>query len=125
MANILVVDDDEQVREVLSELLALDGHEVTLAIDGVDAIEKLERNTDLVVADLIMPRKTGTDMIKEIRGMYPDISIVVISGGGNLKGTLDGNALLESWLGVEYVVQKPFHGDEIRAVVNKMLADIR
>ncbi len=120
-----MVDDEEQVREVLSELLALDGHDVVCAIDGVDALEKMTADVELMIADLIMPKKTGTDLIKEVREIFPDLLIVVISGGGNLRGTIDDNALLESWLGVENVVQKPFHGDEIRAVVKKMLSGTR
>ncbi len=123
MAIILVVDDEKQVREVLGELLGQDGHEVIMAADGIDALEVLNKDVELVISDLIMPRKTGADFVKEVRHTYPHIPVLLISGGGNLKGTLNDSELSASWLETELVIRKPFHGDEIRMVVNSMLSD--
>src|SRR5258706_15101020 len=95
MASILLVDDDEQLRTMLSEVLKRAGHEVQTACDGNEAIRMYGRNpTDLVITDLIMPDKEGLEMIREIRRGFPTVRIIAMSGGGR-NGPADYLALAE------------------------------
>jgi DNA-binding response OmpR family regulator len=86
VARILVIDDDEQVRDMLEEMLESSGHEVVVASDGDTAIE-LQRSSrcDLVIADMFMPGRDGLDTIREIRAQDPSVKIVALSGGGGFR----------------------------------------
>jgi CheY-like chemotaxis protein len=82
MARILVIDDERIIRTIVKHALEEDGHEVIEAGDGEEGIQLYRKNpTDLVVTDIIMPRKEGIETIKELRRNYPDIKIIAMSGG--------------------------------------------
>ena len=79
---ILVVDDDPDVRDVLAEYLIRRGYGVLLAIDGADALERLEENPTLrlVISDVRMPRLSGLELAEHAARLYPDVRVVLISG---------------------------------------------
>ena len=83
MANILIIEDDEDIRRVLKKILETDGHKVTVAPNGKVGIEvyREERN-DIVITDMIMPDMEGVETILHIRSDCPDAKIIAISGGG-------------------------------------------
>jgi len=82
MARILIVDDNENIRETMSEILAVHGYEVTAAADGNEALAILRHGSvDLIITDLLMPGKGGIDTIKEARELCPGTKIFAISGG--------------------------------------------
>jgi DNA-binding NtrC family response regulator len=86
MARILVIDDERIIRTIVKHALEEDGHEVIEAGDGEEGIQLYRKNpTDLVVTDIIMPRKEGIETIKELRRNYPDIKIIAMSGGGKIS----------------------------------------
>ena len=78
--NILVVEDDEVLRESFQQLLSYLFAEVDVAVDGQDALDQLaEKNYDIVLTDLRMPRMSGFQLLQEIRQQSPQQPIVVIS----------------------------------------------
>ena len=80
-AQILVVDDDPNVRESLGILLLSAGYDVATADNGVSAVSHLSRAVpDLIVTDLNMPHMSGVELIAHVRNCYPSISIVAMSG---------------------------------------------
>ncbi|MFP4379702.1 MAG: response regulator [Candidatus Sumerlaeia bacterium] len=85
MARILIIDDDESVRDVLEYILTESGHEVEQADDGTTGLDRFhDKRYDLIITDILMPEKEGIEMIREIRQLDPDIRIIAISGGGSL-----------------------------------------
>ncbi|MEW6349333.1 MAG: response regulator [Thermodesulfobacteriota bacterium] len=85
MARVLVIDDEEGIREMLQRHLKRRGHEVSTAPDGVTGLE-LFRNqpADVVVIDILMPGELGTTTILHLVSEFPDTQIIAISGGGQL-----------------------------------------
>lgn len=83
MARILVVDDDEADRSILSAMLSREGHIVDLATDGEQAVELCRRVPfDVVMTDLQMPGVHGLELITRLRDLEPRPSIVAVSGTG-------------------------------------------
>jgi DNA-binding NtrC family response regulator len=82
--SILVVDDEEIIREFLTEVLN-DDHDVFLATDGDEAIDKLaERSFDLVITDLKMPKVSGDEVVKCVHEKHPGTPVIIISGYSTL-----------------------------------------
>lgn len=121
MSAILVIDDDPAVREVVREMLRGEGHEVSTAENGRQALQALAADVfDLVVTDLIMPEQEGIETIAEIRRRDPDIPIVAMSGGGRLG---PGDYLETArFLGADATLAKPFGRQELIAIVEQLLA---
>ena len=83
MVKVLLVEDDEDVRDMLSQMLTRASHEVKTAVDGEEALELLKQfHPHILVTDIIMPKKSGTELIMEVRRHHPDMEIIAISGGG-------------------------------------------
>ena len=81
--KVLVVDDEKDIVEYLTELLEDSGYEVTPAYDGVEAMRLIAKETpDLILLDLMMPEETGTGLYRKLhnRKEYRDIPVIVISG---------------------------------------------
>ena len=86
MPKILVIDDEEDIRDVLKELLELEGYQIEIAGDGKAGIKAFrESDPDLIIIDIVMPHKDGVAVIKEIRKENPAVKIIAISGGGKLN----------------------------------------
>jgi len=130
MANILVIDDEKDVRVVLKEVLRRAGYDVTLAANGADGLEKLAADgADMVITDVIMPGMHGVAIVQKIRETHPDIPIIVISGGGNVApmdyepGAISTSAYLASATkaGANHTLTKPFERQELLDVVQALL----
>src|SRR5688572_22241888 len=107
MADILLVDDDEQLRPMLKLMLEAAGHEVQDARNGKEALKIIGvKEMDLVVTDLVMPEKEGLETIKEIRRTYPGIKIIAMSGV-DPNGTQSYLELARK-LGAHHTLCKPF-----------------
>src|SRR5205809_7566883 len=79
--RVLVVDDDESVREVFSRMLQTEGYEVTAAHNGFDALLKLkEMVPDVIISDLNMPEMSGFEFLSVVRRRFPKISVIASSG---------------------------------------------
>jgi CheY-like chemotaxis protein len=80
MKKILVVDDDEIVRKNLATLLGHAGYEADQAVDGLDAIEKLQqRKFDLILCDIVMPRMDGHALIAHVGTHWPETRIIMMT----------------------------------------------
>ncbi|MBV1906567.1 MAG: response regulator [Pseudomonadales bacterium] len=120
MANILVIDDDEQILSVVRDMLLIDGHTVELAADGNIAAELFKQKAfDLVITDLIMPEKEGMETIVEIRTLRHDIPIIAMSGGGRI-GTVD-YLNTAKYIGADATLAKPFSLTELSKLVSQLL----
>ena len=121
MAQILVIDDNEILLQVVSEMLAKAGHQVE-SLNAPEALEVKLRKTDfdLVITDIIMPNKEGFEIIMHVRDEHPNIKILAMSGR-DLSGTL--NVLeLAATIGADSTIKKPFGYDEIIDAVDTVLS---
>ena len=115
MKNILVVDDEEVMRDFLSDVL--EDFEVEKASDGDEAISRLkEKQYDLVITDMKMPRVSGEEVVKFAKLTYPNTKIIVISGYTSLSSA--GAAV---GYGVSAFLAKPFTIKQLRTEVDKSL----
>jgi CheY-like chemotaxis protein len=121
MASILLVDDDEQFRTMLSVVLRRAGYEVRVARDGIEASSFYRSHpTDLIITDLIMPEKEGLEMIRELRRDYPQARIIAMSGGGR-TGTMNCLEVARAF-GAQQVLEKPFLHQEMLEAIRGVLA---
>ena len=122
MASILLVDDDEQLRTMLSVVLRRAGYEVRVAIDGIEASNFYRSHpTDLIITDLIMPEKEGLEMIRELRKDYPQVKIIAMSGGGR-TGTMNCLEVARAF-GAQQVLEKPFPHQEMLEAIRRVLGE--
>ncbi|MGB0588649.1 MAG: ATP-binding protein [Myxococcota bacterium] len=113
-ARILVVEDSEDVRSLLTEVLQDAGYSVLTAEDGTHGLELLEANDgiQLVVSDVVMPRLGGVELAELVRSRYPKLPVILMSGYGPGASELEGIAQLH----------KPFTIDELLTVVSAALS---
>ena len=119
--HILVIDDEEPVRVVLRQMLEKEGYGVEEASNGAVGMELLrDHSADLIITDLFMPEKEGIETMIEVRKYFPQVKIIVISGGGR-SGTLDFLPMAESF-GAQRTLAKPFERKELLDAVRQVLA---
>jgi YesN/AraC family two-component response regulator len=122
MAKILVVDDENTIRVMLRGMLEKEGHEILDASNGVEACDMYRENpVDLIITDLVMPERSGIDLILDLKAEFPMIRIMAISGGGGITGRFDYLPIAKL-IGAKYVLSKPFHKPELQSMVSMVLA---
>jgi two-component system, NtrC family, response regulator AtoC len=115
--QVLVVDDEANLRRILAAMLQREGHDVHLAENGEAGLQTLrEHHIDLVITDLKMPRMDGMELLREALRIAPDLPIVMLTA----HGTVD-NAVEALKLGAFDYLTKPFDQTEIRTVIRKAL----
>jgi two-component system response regulator PilR (NtrC family) len=115
--RLLVVDDEESIREFLEIMLKKEGYEVTCAEDGAKAKETLSKKTfDMVISDLQMPNMTGLELLKHVKESYPDLVFMMITAFGTTE-----NAVEAMKMGAYDYLTKPFKIDEVRLNVANAL----
>lgn len=119
MANILVIDDDERIRTLVRRTLEIDGHTVSVAADGAEALRLFNNSVELVVSDVLMPRMGGFEMIDQIRQRSPSVPIVSMSAGGQIAP--DDYLRLARRLGANRSLRKPFFDWELRDTIAELL----
>lgn len=116
--HVLVVDDDDFMRTYLRDALVDAGHRVTEARDGEEAlgIAAGDDKPDLVMLDLLMPKRSGLDALPRLLALHPPARVVVVS-------SLDSEALIADALAAGAVdfVTKPFHPSEVQEAVARAL----
>ncbi len=121
MARILIVDDQDMMRDSLAQILVRDGHEVVAATDGAAAVARLgAARFDLLITDLRMPKMTGLELLAEAKRLRPDIPVVLMTAFATVA-----NAVEAMKLGAYDYIQKPFNGDEIKLLVDRTLEHSR
>jgi len=119
MARILVVDDEPQMRELLRVALEGRGHTVDQAADGREAFLRLAKHQpDLVITDLVMPDMEGLETIQALRGKFPTLPIIAISGGGRIGP--ETYLSMASQFGAERTFAKPFRMTELLTAVQEL-----
>src|SRR3954470_12000557 len=117
MAKILVCDDQEMMRDSLASTLARDGHEVTAAVEGALALQRLAAaRFDLLITDLKMPRMTGIELLAEAKKLRPEMPVVIMTAFATVQTAVEAMKL-----GAYDYIQKPFDGDEIKLLVDRTL----
>lgn len=118
--HILVVDDDEMMREFIKELLTLNNFEVSEAANGVDGLKQFRKNTpDLVLTDIIMPEMEGISFIREIRSYNKDIPIIAMTG--NAHGRMEEYLDISTQLGADEILRKPIKSKTFLEAINKLI----
>jgi CheY-like chemotaxis protein len=118
LASILVVDDEEHIRDLLSETLTVRGYQVQTAQNGLSAIEVLnERHVDLMLLDMRMPVKDGLGLLDQIKDRLPGLPVIIVTG-------LASNEEVQEALqrGAFSCLRKPFEIDTLLGEVEKALA---
>ncbi len=115
--TILVVDDEKNIREGLGEYLRIDGYDVTLAEDGKQGVQKIERgDIDLVITDLRMPGLSGSELLKYTNSHYPSIPVIVLTGHGTVEDAVDAMRN-----GAYDFITKPVNLDHLSILVKRAL----
>ena len=113
--NILVVDDDQEVREFLKDFLEGEGYAVTLLGDPTQAVGALKENQyHVVVLDLMMPELSGMDLLSQVRQSDADVAFIILTGHPSLE-TATSSIELE----VSAYIRKPFSPQEFREAIER------
>jgi DNA-binding response OmpR family regulator len=120
MAQILVVDDDPAIRQLLTDVLEMDGHHVRVAVDGTVAVSMLDVfRPDCVVLDVMMPGLDGYGVLRSIRSHDGEPVAVIM-----LTAAAEPNSAARAWAdGVDYYLAKPFRPDEVLDVIDGLLGE--
>ena len=121
MARILVADDQVGIRRAIQRALERDGHDIILAVDGLEAAHAIrEAGADLALIDINMPKMDGIELLAAFKAVAPAMPVVVMSGGDRNHGM----GLLEeaTSMGATGILAKPFTLAELRQTVSRALA---
>ncbi len=117
MAHLLIVDDDRSLRQFLDILFSKDGYQVFTAETGKEALKLMEKQpVDVVLADIRMPEMDGLSLLKEIKGRWPQIPVIMITAFASMDTAV--SAMRE---GAFDYVTKPFNLSELRETVARAL----
>lgn len=117
MEKILVVDDEQSLREVLSIMLKRAGYAVTIAMDGEDAVELLQKEIfDLVITDLRMPKVDGMEVLKAVKSASPETVVLIITAFASADSAVE--AMKQ---GAYDYLTKPFQVDEVQLIIRNAL----
>jgi two-component system response regulator MprA len=119
LTRLLVADDSETVLLMLQRRLEMEGYEVVTATDGVEALDRLRelgsREPDVILLDAMMPNKSGTEVLEEIRGRGSEIPVVMISAHLDAQ---EPERMRK--LGATDVVPKPFEWEDLIGVIEEL-----
>jgi len=116
--NVLVVDDEKNIRAGLGKAIEMDGHNVLLAEDGQAALDIVESDeVDLVIADLKMPRVSGEELLRRIVETYPTLPVIILTGHGTIESAVQ--AMRD---GAYDFLTKPVNLDRLSLLVKRALS---
>jgi DNA-binding NtrC family response regulator len=117
--KILVVDDEEGARELFNTILSDEGYEVTLAVNGEDALSHMKGIAyDLVVTDIKMPGMDGLQLLQEIRKTGSKADVIMVTAYGEVESYLKAMSL-----GAAEYINKPIRIKELKRIVHKVLTE--
>ncbi|MBU2252797.1 MAG: sigma-54-dependent Fis family transcriptional regulator, partial [Proteobacteria bacterium] len=116
--TILIVDDEESICQTLEGILADEGYETVAAGSGEEALRVVEEELpNLVLLDIWLPGMDGIDVLKAIKGSYPQVQVVMMSGHGTIE-----TAVKATKLGAFDFIEKPLSIEKVILAVNNALA---
>jgi DNA-binding NtrC family response regulator len=116
-AKVLVVDDEDVIRESLRDWLTNTGYEVFTAENGQQALEIIKREgLRIVIADLVMPVMDGIELLKQAKKLSPDIKVIIITAYGSIP-----NALAAIREGAYDYIEKPFCPERVEILIEKLV----
>ena len=119
--QVLLLEDTEEQRELITEYLELDGHEVQVASDGADGLaEFADSPYDLVITDRAMPEVGGDEVARKIKQEDPDKPVIMLTGFGEVMDAPD-----EMPEGVDFVLSKPVTLEEVRRAISRVMSKKR
>jgi len=122
MKKILIIDDEQAILQMVKRLVEKAGHTAELASNGEEGMMMIEEHSfDLVITDIIMPKKEGIEIITAIRKNYPKIKVIAMSGGG--KFTPEGYLKSAKILGANRVFTKPFNHREMMKAIDELIGE--
>jgi len=118
--NVLVVDDSKSIRTFVRLILENADYNVCEASNGEEGIEVYKKlnNIDLIITDIYMPKKSGLELVVELREEYKDINVIVLSDGG--KNNFSNELGVCEALGATCFIKKDLINDELIKLVNKV-----
>lgn len=122
MPSVLVVDDEDQIRQLIRETLEQAGYDVQEARDGKEGLDRYRsKPADLVIMDILMPDQDGLESIMTLRREFPASRVIAITGGSDMIGIL--NFLdVAKMLGARRTLQKPF---EMKTLLDAAAAELK
>lgn len=116
--NVLIADDEKNIRSGLGKAMEMDGHNVLLAEDGQRALDIVESDeVDLIVADLKMPRISGEELLRRIVQAYPTLPVIILTGHGTIESAVQ--AMRD---GAYDFLTKPINLDRLSLLVKRALS---
>ena len=117
MANVLIVDDEQSYRQLLSLVFEGDGHVIRTAMNGREALEMLQAEpADVIISDVKMPDMDGIAMLRAVRETLPDLGVILMTAFASVETAREAFKL-----GADDFIQKPFDVEELRLIVKKTL----
>ena len=117
MSNILIVDDEQSYRQLLSLVFQGDGNVVRTASNGREALAMLRESVaDVIVSDVRMPDMDGIEMLREIRETMPDLGVIFMTAYASVESAREAFKL-----GADDFITKPFDVEELKLIVKKTL----
>ena len=122
MPSILIVDDEDQIRRLVRETLEQAGYHVTEARDGKEALQQYQlAPADLVIMDILMPNQDGLETTVALRREFPNVKIIVNTGGSDMIGILNYLDVAKMF-GAHRTLQKPF---EMKTLLTTVQAELQ
>lgn len=130
MNEVLIIDDEEDIRDALRRVLERAGYRVRDAADGADGLKQMQqRPADIIITDIIMPKLNGVETIAAMREQFPGARIIAISGGGNFGVTdYQPNAITTSAYlaaaneaGAHSILTKPFESADLLKAISELM----
>lgn len=121
MAHILIIEDDEQFRQMLTSMLTSDHHRTSQATDGEEGLRLVASvRPDLIITDILMPKMDGIDFVMALKRQGSSVPVIAMSGG---RRTISADFNLNSaeLMGVAATLSKPFGREELRRAITQAL----
>ncbi len=117
--NILIVDDEKNIREGLGQSLEMDGYNILLGSNGREGLNLINSNeVDLVITDLRMPEMSGEELLKQVTASYPTLPVIILTGHGTIESAV--NAMRD---GAFDFLTKPVNLDRLSLLVKRALSN--
>ena len=114
--RLLIVDDEENMRELLKDFFEDEGFKVEVAADGMQALEKMDKSVNIVISDNRMPVMEGMELLDKIKEEYPETQVIIITAYSTPKLAVEAYKR-----GAAAYITKPFNPDELLKKVKEIL----